>query len=87
MHHIVSDGWSMMVLEREFSKLYQGHVEGAAPELRELEYQYVDYAIWQRDWLQGEVLEAQVGYWRKQLEGVEALDLRLAHPVAGAPII
>jgi amino acid adenylation domain-containing protein len=77
MHHIVSDGWSMGVMEGEFVELYRGYVEGREAGLGELEYQYGDYAEWQREWLQGEMLEEQVGYWREQLEGVEGLDLRM----------
>jgi len=77
MHHIVSDGWSMGVMEREFGELYRAFLEGEKSPLAELEYQYGDYAAWQREWLHGEILQEQVGYWRKQLAGVEALDLRI----------
>ncbi|HVR97637.1 MAG TPA: amino acid adenylation domain-containing protein, partial [Thermoanaerobaculia bacterium] len=61
MHHIVSDGWSMGVLLREVAALYEGS------ELPELALQYADFAVWQRRWLEGEVLEAQLAYWRGQL--------------------
>ncbi|HVR98785.1 MAG TPA: amino acid adenylation domain-containing protein, partial [Thermoanaerobaculia bacterium] len=63
LHHIVSDGWSMGVLLREIAALYAG-----SP-LPELPLQYADYAAWQRSWLQGEVLESHLAYWRRQLEG------------------
>ena len=61
MHHIVSDGWSMSLLIREVAALYQ-----ASP-LPELPIQYADFAYWQHLWLQGEVLESQLAYWRAQL--------------------
>ena len=62
MHHIISDGWSMGVLVREWSRLYEALTprEQQSP-LAELEIQYADYAQWQREWLQGEVLAATVG--------------------------
>ena len=70
MHHIVSDGWSMGVLVREVAALYEAYAVGAESPLKELSLQYGDYAVWQREWLQGEVLEQQLDYWRKQLAGV-----------------
>src|SRR5215216_2979080 len=75
MHHIVSDGWSMGVMVREFSQLYEAYSEGRGNPLAELGIQYADYAQWQRQWLQGEVLEQQLSYWKKQLEGAEVLEL------------
>ena len=81
MHHIVSDGWSMGVLHRELSVLYQAFSHSQPSPLAELPIQYADYALWQRQWLQGEVLESQLSYWRKQLHGVPAiLDLPKDHP-------
>ena len=68
LHHIVSDGWSLGVLWRELSELYGSRVEGRTSTLPELPVQYVDYVLWQRQWLQGELLERQLGYWRRQLE-------------------
>ena len=72
MHHIASDGWSLGLLLRELSALYGAFVEGKPSPLPELPLQYVDFAVWQREWLQGEALEKQLGYWRKQLEGAPA---------------
>jgi amino acid adenylation domain-containing protein len=69
MHHIVSDGWSMGVLLRELGTLYGAALAGDPSPLPELPMQYADYAIWQRDWLRGEVLENQLGYWRERLAG------------------
>ncbi|HYG09797.1 MAG TPA: condensation domain-containing protein, partial [Pyrinomonadaceae bacterium] len=69
LHHIISDGWSTGILIREVAALYEAYSEGRESPLEELEVQYADYAVWQREWLQGEVLEEQLGYWRKQLGG------------------
>ena len=67
MHHIVSDGWSMGVVQRELMTLYNAYNEGRESPLPELPLQYVDYAVWQRQWLQGEMLERQLAYWKQQL--------------------
>jgi acyl carrier protein len=69
MHHIVSDAWSAGVFVSEMSDLYEAFVAGKASPLPELPVQYADYAAWQRNWLKGEVLEAQLKYWRDQLKG------------------
>jgi amino acid adenylation domain-containing protein len=68
-HHIVSDGWSVGVFLRELSALYGAHLRGEPSPLEELPAQYADFAVWQREWLQGEVLEEQLRYWRRQLGG------------------
>jgi len=73
MHHIASDGWSMDVLTKEFFTLYQAFVEGKQDPLPALDIQYADYASWQREWLQGELLESQLSYWDKQLAAVPAV--------------
>jgi amino acid adenylation domain-containing protein len=75
MHHMVSDGWSLGVMVREFVELYEAGREGREAELEELGIQYGDYAHWQREWLEGEVLEEQLEYWREQLAGVKVVDL------------
>ncbi|HEX2187468.1 MAG TPA: condensation domain-containing protein, partial [Longimicrobiaceae bacterium] len=67
VHHVVSDGWSMGVLVREVNELYRAHAAGEAPRLPELPVQYADYAAWQRAWLTGDTLEAQIGWWRERL--------------------
>src|SRR5262245_23269046 len=69
-HHINSDGWSMGVLVREMTLLYTAYLNGEPPPLSEPPIQYADYAAWQREWLQGEVLERQKGYWLDQFEGI-----------------
>ncbi|NER81769.1 MAG: AMP-binding protein, partial [Leptolyngbya sp. SIO1D8] len=66
-HHIISDGWSMGVLIRELATLYESFSQGRPSPLPKLPIQYVDFAAWQRQWLQGEVLETQLAYWKQQL--------------------
>ncbi|HEY2738549.1 MAG TPA: condensation domain-containing protein, partial [Thermoanaerobaculia bacterium] len=70
IHHILSDGWSINVLAREISILYQDFSRGEASSLPELPIQYADYAIWQREWLSEEVLVRQTAYWRGTLAEV-----------------
>ena len=82
MHHIVSDGWSMEIIVRELAQLYDAFSQGEESPLPELEIQYADYAVWQREWLQGEVLERQLEYWKRELEAVAVLDL----PTDGARV-
>ena len=69
MHHIISDGWSIGVLGRELEALYAAFSAGQSSPLPELAIQYADFAVWQRAWLQGAVLEKQLAYWREQLGG------------------
>ncbi|HZI03814.1 MAG TPA: amino acid adenylation domain-containing protein, partial [Archangium sp.] len=81
LHHIVSDGWSMGVLVREVAALYQAFSRGKPSSLPELPVQYADYSAWQRGWLQGEVLEQQLGWWRQQLaDAPRALELPTDRP-------
>jgi acyl-CoA synthetase (AMP-forming)/AMP-acid ligase II/NADP-dependent 3-hydroxy acid dehydrogenase YdfG len=75
MHHIISDGWSMGVLVRELTHFYQACIAGVRPRLPSLPIQYADYAYWQREWLQGEVLKEQIRYWTNQLSEAHALEL------------
>ena len=67
MHHIVSDAWSAAVLAREVCALYAAFRRGEGSPLPDLPVQYADFAAWQREWLQGEVLERQLAYWRAAL--------------------
>jgi amino acid adenylation domain-containing protein len=69
VHHIISDGWSTAVLTSEVAALYEAFAAGRAPALPEPTLQYADFTAWQREWLRGEVLEAQISYWRRQLDG------------------
>jgi hypothetical protein len=81
MHHIVSDAWSAGVFLQELGALYEAFSVGKPSPLPELAIQYADYAAWQRQWLQGRVLEKQLSYWREQLKGAPpVLDLPGDHP-------
>ncbi|WP_375497265.1 amino acid adenylation domain-containing protein [uncultured Nostoc sp.] len=73
MHHIISDGWSMGVLTQEVAVLYEAFSKGQPSLLSELPIQYVDFAAWQRQRLQGELLQSQIAYWKNQLEGAPKL--------------
>ncbi|HEY2913439.1 MAG TPA: amino acid adenylation domain-containing protein, partial [Candidatus Angelobacter sp.] len=73
MHHIVSDGWSIAVLLNELSVLYQAFARAESDPLPELAVQYPDYAVWQRHWMQEEVLRQQAEYWKTTLAGAPAL--------------
>jgi amino acid adenylation domain-containing protein len=73
MHHIITDGWSMGVLIREMALLYDAFQRNEASPLPELPFQYADFAHWQREWLQGDVLRTRVDYWKKQLDGAPAI--------------
>jgi amino acid adenylation domain-containing protein len=73
MHHIIYDGWSLSIFIRELSGLYTAFIQGLPNPLPQLPIQYVDFAVWQRQWLTGEVLERQLTYWQKQLAGVSGV--------------
>ncbi|TGV30037.1 amino acid adenylation domain-containing protein, partial [Mesorhizobium sp. M00.F.Ca.ET.186.01.1.1] len=73
MHHIVSDGWSVGVFLRELFAHYEAYSKGEVPQLAPMPIQYADFAAWQREWLEGEVLEQQVAYWKEKLGGAEPL--------------
>jgi amino acid adenylation domain-containing protein len=80
MHHIVSDAWSRDILLREFMTIYAAICEARDPGLPEIEFQYADYVLWQREWLQGQVLDEQLNYWKAQLAGAPALELPTDRP-------
>ena len=81
MHHITSDEWSMGVLYQEFAVLYEAFLHDQPSPLPQLPIQYADFAVWQRQWLQGEALATQLSYWRQQLTGAPALlELPTDHP-------
>ncbi|WP_138506146.1 non-ribosomal peptide synthetase, partial [Nostoc sp. PA-18-2419] len=73
MHHIVFDGWSVGVFLQELAALYNTHSQGQSLSLTPLPIQYADFAIWQRNWLQGDVLQTQLDYWQQQLASAPAL--------------
>ncbi|NER93229.1 MAG: amino acid adenylation domain-containing protein [Symploca sp. SIO1B1] len=80
IHHIVSDGWSLGILHREIGLLYQSAWEGNPYPLAKLPIQYADFACWQTQWLQGELLDAQLTYWRQQLTDLPLLGLYSDRP-------
>jgi non-ribosomal peptide synthetase component F len=67
MHHIATDAWSINIFWREFAALYKAFIKGQASPLPPLPIQYADFAQWQHPWLEGEILEKQLDYWKKQL--------------------
>jgi len=69
MHHVIGDGWSSSILFREMGIVYGALRRAEPPVLPELPVQYADFAVWQRQWLSGEVLEEQLGYWKQHLAG------------------
>lgn len=81
MHHTIADGWSVGVLVSEFARLYNAFSQGQPSPLDELPIQYADYAVWQQNWLQGEVLEKQLDFWKENI-GVNppALELPTDRP-------
>jgi NRPS condensation-like uncharacterized protein len=75
MHHIAADGWSMSILVKEVMELYGSYNEDKDIQLARVPLQYADYAIWQRNYLQGEVLERKLGYWKQKLADVTPLEI------------
>lgn len=83
VHHIASDGWSMGILAIELSQLYSSFMNNEVNPLPPLEIQYADFSLWQRQWLQGEVLNRQIDYWKQQLNSIpptHSLPLDKARP-------
>jgi len=80
-HHIISDGWSMGLLIQQWSQLYSAYSQHQIPKIPELAIQYTDYAAWQRNWLQGKVLQQQLSYWSDKLQGIpELLEIPTDYP-------
>ncbi|PCK29550.1 non-ribosomal peptide synthetase [Pseudoalteromonas piscicida] len=73
MHHIISDGWSIGVLVKELTELYDASVNNRAPQIAPLAIQYRDFSSWQRQWMQGHVLETELDYWHQRLESIPAV--------------
>ncbi|MEC5271177.1 non-ribosomal peptide synthetase [Caldifermentibacillus hisashii] len=69
MHHIISDAWSMGIFLEELFELYRSYCSGTEAKLPPLNYQYTDFSVWQRKWLNNEVLENQLKYWKNELSG------------------
>src|SRR5262249_18443689 len=81
VHHIASDGWSMAILFRELGLLYRRYTGAPVTPLAELPIQYADYAVWQKNWLQGKRLEELLAYWKDHLAGAPTvLELPLDRP-------
>jgi thioesterase domain-containing protein/acyl carrier protein len=81
VHHIIFDGWSYRMFMRELVVLYKAFCDGNPSPLSKLPIQYVDFAVWQRQWLQGDLLEHLLDYWKKQLSGnVSPLELPIDRP-------
>jgi amino acid adenylation domain-containing protein len=78
MHHIISDGWSLGIFVHELTELYAAFSAGKPSPLPAMEIQYGDYAVWQREWLRGHVLQSQIEYWKARLSG--------APPVLSLPV-
>ncbi|MEO7534005.1 MAG: condensation domain-containing protein, partial [Ferruginibacter sp.] len=75
MHHIASDAWSLNIIIKEVVSLYDSYSQELPVQLPPLELQYADYAVWQRNFLQGEIFEQKVQYWKEKLDGVTPLQL------------
>jgi amino acid adenylation domain-containing protein len=80
MHHIICDDWSIGVLIRELGTLYTAFAQNQSSPLLELPLQYADFAHWQHEWLQGEVLQTQLAYWQQQLKDLAMLHLPTDKP-------
>ena len=80
MHHIASDGWSMSIIVNEVAELYTAFTENRNPGLQPLPIQYADYAIWQRRFLQGDLLEKKFNYWKEKLSGTAPLQIPIDYP-------
>ena len=81
LHHINFDGWSRKILVRELAALYEAFSQGSESPLADLPLQYADYAVWQRQHLQGKRLQKQLDYWKNRLEGAPtSLDLMTDRP-------
>ncbi|MFQ5796950.1 MAG: condensation domain-containing protein, partial [Candidatus Bipolaricaulia bacterium] len=80
MHHIISDHWSFGVIGRELALAYNAFCNVLPVPTRPLPIQYADFAAWQSQWLRGEVLESQLSYWKKQLAGLQVLEMPTDHP-------
>ncbi|RBL90135.1 non-ribosomal peptide synthase/polyketide synthase [Chitinophaga flava] len=80
LHHIAADGWSTGIIVEELVELYHALVKGVIPELPVVHTQYADYALWQRKYLSGKTLEAQLQYWKDKLSGTAVLELPADYP-------
>ncbi|HGB6073482.1 TPA: amino acid adenylation domain-containing protein, partial [Salmonella enterica subsp. enterica serovar Weltevreden] len=79
-HHIATDGWSIDIFERDFQYFYNAYATKQEPTLPALSIQYMDYAVWQRDYLQQSINQDQVNYWKAKLAGYPTLELQTDYP-------
>jgi amino acid adenylation domain-containing protein len=79
-HHLIADGWSIGILFRELAALYCGFRKNKPATLPVPPIQYADFALWQLDWLKGDVLERQIAFWRQELAGLPTLELKTTWP-------
>ncbi len=84
-HHFVVDGWSVGVLFRDLSALYNSHIAGQPSRLGKFAIRYCDYALWQRERLKGAVRDELLAYWKNQLDGLADLNLPSDRPAAPSP--
>lgn len=75
LHHIICDGWSISILIKELGTLYTAFANNEPSPFCELPIQYADYTHWQQEWLQGEILETQIAYWKQHLDKLSVLNL------------
>lgn len=80
IHHIISDGWSIDILMRELAMLYGSYSKDESSALSGPLFQYSDFKNWQKQWLQGDVLNSEFSYWKKKLNGMTAMELSLDYP-------
>jgi amino acid adenylation domain-containing protein/non-ribosomal peptide synthase protein (TIGR01720 family) len=80
LHHIIADGWSRGILLRELATSYRALINDEQPSLPALSIQYADFALWQREWLQREEMQAQLAYWQEKLAKLPTLELPTDYP-------
>ena len=80
MHHIASDGWSVSLLLKELELLYNGLIDDSTFKLKPLDIQYIDYSIWQREYVKGDFIDKQLTYWKEHLKDLEPLNLPIDFP-------
>lgn len=80
MHHVISDQWSLGIIARELTGLYNGFCKSSPLSMAGLPTQYTDFARWQDQWFIGDRLDAQLAYWKKQLADMKPLTLPTDHP-------
>src|ERR1051326_7325908 len=73
MHHTICDGWSLSIFLKELGTIYEAYLRGIPSPLPELPIQYADFAVWQREYLQGETLRSQLTYWKQQFDGASTV--------------